>query len=77
MSEGDSFIRFREYPEMYDGADPRWAVENTSGEYLGVVRWYGEWGRFCFFPTGPVVLSSGCLEDIQEFLREKTEARHG
>ncbi len=35
-----------------------------SGDMLGVIRWYGPWRQFCFFPRGETVWSRGCLADI-------------
>lgn len=41
---------------------------NSSGDELGIVKWYGPWRQYCYFPTSPAVYSEGCLRDIYSFL---------
>lgn len=43
---------------------------NRSGNELGIVKWYGPWRQYCYFPTTPAVYSAGCLNDIQEFIKQ-------
>jgi len=40
----------------------------STGDYLGVIKWYGAWRRYCFYPANMTVFSSGCLKDIQNCL---------
>jgi len=42
-----------------------------TGDYLGCVKWYGPWRKYCYFIDGiGLVFDSGCLADIQDFLNE-------
>ena len=43
---------------------------NKSGEELGIVKWYGSWRQYCYFPTCPAVYNKGWLQDIQNFINE-------
>jgi len=53
-----------------------WRCENTSsGDELGIVKWYGPWRRYCYFPSGPAVYSAGCLKDITHFIEQLMAAR--
>jgi len=47
----------------------------THGDVLGVVKWNGAWRQYCFFTTGEIILSSGCMKDLQEFLDEINKRR--
>jgi|SRR5581483_1691852 len=49
-----------------------WSCKNNkSGAELGVVKWFPSWRQYCFFPTTQIVLSSGCLQDIRDFIDQK------
>lgn len=46
-----------------------WAcVNNSSGDTIGIVKWYPSWRQYCYFPGGSTVYSKGCLEDIIDFM---------
>lgn len=41
---------------------------NKSGVVLGILKWYGPWRQYCYFPACQAVYSKGCLEDINSFI---------
>lgn len=46
-----------------------YSINNTThGDVLGIVKWNPAWRQYCFFTTEEIVLSSGCMADLQEFL---------
>jgi hypothetical protein len=46
-----------------------WDCKNAkSGTVLGMVKWYGPWRQYCYFPTAQAVYSAGCLNDITQFM---------
>jgi hypothetical protein len=49
-------------------------LSNSSETLLGVVKWYGAWRQYCFFPESETLFSRGCLGDIQSFLKLLMEA---
>lgn len=56
----------------------QWMVLSVSnGDNLGVIRWYGPWRQYCFFPSMACLFSAGCLQAISQFIREEMEARRG
>jgi len=72
---GSKYLRF----EMEDKA-PGKKTYNTKvysaqyGNLLGVIRWYGPWRQYAFFPESSTLYSAGCLQDIQNhiiFLMER------
>lgn len=47
----------------------RYHVRNaSSGDVIGVIKWYGAWRQYCFFPSAVTVWSSGCLRDVHNFI---------
>lgn len=50
---------------------------NLTGDELGIVKWYPAWRQYCYFPTGPVVYSAGCLRDIDKFIGQLMDERDG
>lgn len=44
-----------------------------SDNLLGIVKWYGRWRQYCFFPEPDTVFNVGCNEDINDFIRHEEE----
>lgn len=57
------------------GKTKTWSVSSTfNGSYLGTVRWYAPWRKYCFFPKGgDTVFDQGCLAEVCDFLRTETQ----
>ena len=42
---------------------------NSTGDELGIVKWYAPWRSYAFFPAfGDLVFNAGCLIDITHFM---------
>ncbi len=39
-----------------------------TGVWLGEIKWFGRFKKYCFFPAKTSVFDAGCLADIQKFL---------
>lgn len=50
-------------------------LNNNSRVELGVVKWYGAWRQYCYFPLVEAVYNQACLNDIATFL-EKVNKEH-
>ena len=50
-----------------------WTVDNTSGQFLGSVKWYSPWRQYCFFIANGLVLNNRCMNDIKNFLDKCNE----
>lgn len=51
-------------------------VKNAKSRcLLGTIKWYGAWRQYCFFSEPDIVFSSGCLEDIQNHIRQLMDER--
>ncbi len=45
-------------------------TNNRAGSELRIIKWYGVWRQYCYFPTVQAVYSKGCLEDIADFIKQ-------
>lgn len=53
-----------------------WGIYSKSQDIrLGVVRWWGSWRQYCFFPEDGILYSSGCLSDIIAFIGKLMDER--
>jgi hypothetical protein len=43
-------------------------MNKRHGDELGIVKWYGPWRQYCYFPSCQAVYSKGCLDDISDFV---------
>jgi hypothetical protein len=40
---------------------------------LGIVKWYGAWRKYAFFPAEQTIFEWDCLRDIAEFCQSETK----
>ena len=53
-----------------------YAIGNKSGGYrIGIIKWYGPWRQYCFFPKEDTIWNKGCLEDVNEFIQGLMDER--
>ena len=45
-------------------------VINKQSRKLGLIKWYAQWRRYCFYTYEGLVFDASCLEDIAKFIRE-------
>lgn len=44
-------------------------------EVLGQIYWYGPWRQYIFEPLEETIWSKGCMQQVQDFLKELMDAR--
>ena len=50
-----------------------WFVYPTGTETsIGLIKWFGRWRKYSFFPEPGTVYEIDCLSDIAKFLEEAT-----
>lgn len=42
---------------------------------LGVIKWFGRWRQYAFFPETGTVFNTECLKDIQNHIKGMMEKR--
>jgi hypothetical protein len=52
-------------------------VSKTSGDRLGVIKFFGRWRQYTFFPEKETAWNNQCLLDVSGFLKEQNYARQG
>lgn len=45
-----------------------WSKKN--GNRLGIIKWYGPWRQYAFFPETGTIFNIECLNDISEYIKE-------
>lgn len=41
-------------------------VSQSSGDVLGIIKWYGAWRQYCFFPADATLYNTDCLAAITD-----------
>lgn len=53
-----------------------WAIfDKTCLSQQGIIKWYGSWRQYCFFPEVETVWSTGCLQDVIDFIEKEKRTR--
>src|SRR3990167_8410690 len=75
MSYRDSkYLEFRFVRDA--GKTSVYSVDSRSqGVCLGLVKWYGPWRQYTFWPSEETTFNLGCLKDIESFLSALKEER--
>ena len=47
----------------------------SSGDTLGTIKWYCAWRQYCFYPNADTLWSKGCLDDVNNKIRQLMEER--
>jgi hypothetical protein len=71
------YINFVERPDQKRKTMVWWIVSKSSGSVLGKIKWYGAWRQYCFYPENYTIFNTGCMESINEFIKEQMAARRG
>lgn len=59
-----------------DGELPNFNTgEIKLGHFLGEIKWFGPWRRYCLFPTVNTVWDSKCLPEVNKFIDDLMRAR--
>jgi len=54
----------------------RYEVRNSENNVLlGIIKWFGAWRKYAFFPYPDTVFETQCLSDITQFLKDLMEER--
>lgn len=46
-------------------------IINIKHNYtIGQIKWNGSWRQYCFYPTNETVFSSGCIDTINNLIKQ-------
>lgn len=68
------YVTFEEQIQDKGRKTKTWEVRGARGQsdLIGVVKWYGAWRCYGFFPAANCVFEKICLHDIARFCEAKT-----
>lgn len=78
--EGKSNIADLKWINIFEVGDTGktkiFAVENReTGFRIGIIKWYGAFRQYSFFPADNCVFEKTCLYDIAAFMTQKMDER--
>ena len=50
-------------------------LNKKSNMLLGIIKWYGPWRQYCFFPEESILFNIDCLETITKNLKILNEEK--
>ena len=69
------YLKFVE-DETYEGKTKAFRIINKiSGVDVGEIKWKVEWRQYCFYPDNFTFWTSGCLNEVTEFIDKLMEER--
>jgi hypothetical protein len=48
-----------------------WSLKEPRA-HLGIVKWYGGWAKYVFFPGAATLYEEDCLRDLAAFIEAET-----
>lgn len=67
------FINFIEIPASPGAKTMRWQVVTKDHQtVLGIIKWFGAWRCYAFFPNEKTIYEYKCLRDIAQFTVDQT-----
>lgn len=50
-------------------------ININAEEVIGIIKWYGPWRQYCFFPEYDTVWNITCLNDVNEVIQKLMKDR--
>ena len=69
------YLSVEKWSRQRDRKTDIWDVLTLRGDRLGTVQWHEPWRQYCFEAEGRTVWSSGCFDDLSEFMK-RVNAEH-
>jgi len=69
------YLHFEEVETLPEKKTKRFLCLSSTGSVLGNVKWFGRWRQYCFYPAPETIFSTGCLDDIKDFILKLQEER--
>jgi hypothetical protein len=75
VADRESYLTFEDW--QITGRRTRTVVvlSRRSGDWLGIIRWYGHWRQYAFFPADGTIWNADCLEEVRVKIRELMDER--
>jgi hypothetical protein len=69
------FLDFRQIGDT--GKTKIWRITTKGNEHswLGEIRWFGAWRKYCFYPDGGTIFDNKCMLEIINFISDRMAER--
>jgi len=44
-------------------------ISKRHADMIGIIKWFGRWRQYAFFPGNGTIFNVECLDDIQSYMR--------
>jgi hypothetical protein len=52
-----------------------WVVNIHHDEIIGIIKWFGRWRQYCFFPENQTIWNIDCLNDVNAVIKSLMDER--
>ena len=66
------WISFELQPTIVGKKTETWVVKTLQGVRLGIVKWFGPWRQYSFFPDPETAWERECLRTVADFCERST-----
>lgn len=70
-----SYLTFSDQPSKSGKTREIGVFSSINSNFLGWVKWYGQWRRYTFYPIDGCVFDAACLKEIIAKIEELMAAR--
>lgn len=68
-----AWVYTEELSPLPEAKTRRWQVRASDGGWiLGIIKWYGPWRKYAFFPETNTIYEEDCLRQIAQFVVNET-----
>ena len=72
-----AFIRIIFFGMTSSGATQVWKIESNDGSnFLGLIKWFGRWRKYSFYPHSDTIFEATCLREIADFCGEESRKHY-
>ena len=70
------YLEFEKIGDTKHGKTEIWEIiSKSSGFSLGLIKWYGPWRQYCFYPSAHCVFNVTCMSDISGHIKDLMNQR--
>lgn len=72
----NEYLEFNQLQTRPDMKTQIWAVTSAKyGDPLGLIKWFGRWRQYAFYPEPGTIFNKDCMTDIAIFIHRLMQQR--
>lgn len=76
LKKKKTYLRFVEQEQPSSRKTKIWKIFSSVGEtYLGYIKWWPGWRRYCFFAEYMMLFDVKCLNELSLFMQAEMDIR--